>query len=78
MKTMVATLLFAGLTAPAPTVDEALDQVIAASYSCGFADGMEHAIDVMKGAAPHSYRQNSCAIAREATKKWGLDLPGAP
>jgi hypothetical protein len=76
MKTMLVTLLFAA--APAPTVDEALNQVIAASYSCGFADGMEHAIDIMKGAAPRSYRQNSCDVARQAAKKWGFELPAAP
>ncbi len=71
----VTLLILASLpAASSPTLDDELSKLIGAAYSCGFADGMEHAINELKG-ANKPYGQESCAVARQAAKKWGFELP---
>jgi hypothetical protein len=77
MKTICAALVLASLpAASSPTLDE-LSKLIGAAYSCGFADGMEHAINELKG-MNKPYGQESCLLARQSARKWGFALPPAP
>jgi hypothetical protein len=74
MASFILTFAMAPASAQTLTIDDALDKVIGASYSCGFADGLEHAVNEMKG-TNKPYGQESCRLARQAAKRSGFLAP---
>jgi hypothetical protein len=71
-------LVYATALAPAQTpLDSDLDKLIGAAYSCGFADGMQRAINEFKG-TNKPYGPESCYLARQAAKNSGFDFPSSP